>query len=83
MLQCTIAPQTEPPMSWFESVSLKPSGSEPAQGFTAEQAALMQLGAMSPLWLLFAGASTVGIAYWSMTRWMKLAAPALKSALSR
>ena len=62
-------------MSWFESASLKPAGSEPAKSFSAEQAALTQSGAMSPLWLLFVGASTVGIAYWGMTRWMKLATP--------
>jgi hypothetical protein len=62
-------------MSWFESVSLKPAGSEPAKSFSAEQAALAQLGALSPLWLLFVGASTAGIAYWGMTRWMRLAMP--------
>ena len=62
-------------MSWFESVSLKPVGSEPTKAFSPEQAAFTQIGAMSPLWLLFMGASTAGIAYWSMTRWMKLATP--------
>lgn len=27
------------------------------------------IGAASPLWLLFAGAATSGMAYWWMTRW--------------
>ena len=62
-------------MSWFESVSPKRSGVEPAKPFNPSQAALAQVGALSPLWLMFIGASTAGIAVWSMTRWMRLAAP--------
>lgn len=27
------------------------------------------LGAASPLWLMFAGAASAGVAYWWMTRW--------------
>ena len=62
-------------MSWFESASLKPAGSEAPKALSAEQAAFTQIGAMSPLWLLFVGASTAGIAYWGLTHWMRLAAP--------
>lgn len=42
----------------------------------------LPLGVVSPLWMMFAGAATAGVAYWWMTRWTrptnleaKLAAP--------
>ncbi len=63
-------------MSWFESVSLKyPTAGSSLPPFPGQQRALAQLGAMSPLWMLFMGASTMGMAYWGMTRWMQLATP--------
>ena len=63
-------------MSWFESVSLKTTTTDwPKSAFGAEQATLAQVGAMSPLWMLFVGASAMGMAYWSMTHWMRLATP--------
>jgi translation initiation factor IF-2 len=31
----------------------------------------LPVGAASPLWLAFAGAAGVGVAYWWMTRWMR------------
>ena len=63
-------------MSWFDSVSQKkPSADWPKPSFNPEQASLAQLGAMSPLWLLFLGATSAGMAYWGMTRWMRLATP--------
>ena len=62
-------------MSWFESVSLKTVGAEAPKPLSPEQAAMAQVGAFSPLWMLFVGASTAGIAFWSMTRWMQLATP--------
>jgi hypothetical protein len=61
-------------MSWFESVSPKSSSSASAKPIL-DAAAMAQLGALSPLWMLFLGASTVGMAYWGMTRWMHLAMP--------
>ena len=61
-------------MSWFESVSFKNSTSDAVKP-TFDAAAMAQLGAMSPLWMLFLGASTAGMAYWGMTRWMRLATP--------
>ena len=61
-------------MSWFESVSFKTPLSDTGKP-ALDAAAMAQLGAMSPLWMMFLGASTAGIAYWSMTRWMALATP--------
>jgi hypothetical protein len=61
-------------MSWFESVAPKSSSSDSAKPIL-DAAAMAQLGALSPLWMLFLGASTVGMAYWGMTRWMHLAMP--------
>lgn len=62
-------------MSWFESVSPSSRPSDAAKPL--DTAAMVQLGALSPLWMLFLGASTAGMAYWGMTRWMRLAAPEL------
>jgi hypothetical protein len=61
-------------MSWFESVSFKNPVLDAAKPLDA--AAMVQLGAMSPLWMMLVGASTAGMAYWGMTRWMGLATPA-------
>lgn len=33
----------------------------------------LTVGAVSPLWFLYAGAATAGMAYWWMTRWPTLA----------
>ena len=48
---------------------------ETAKPLSPEQATLAQLGALNPLWMMFLGASTAGMAFWGMTRWMRLAAP--------
>ncbi len=61
-------------MSWFESVSPKSSSSDSGKPIL-DAAAMAQLGALSPLWMLFIGASTVGMVFWGMTRWMQLAIP--------
>jgi hypothetical protein len=61
-------------MSWFENVSPKSASSDSAKPMF-DAAAMAQLGALSPLWMLFIGASTAGMAYWGMTRWMRLAVP--------
>lgn len=34
-----------------------------------QKALYVPVGAASPLWLLFAGAASAGVAYWWMTRW--------------
>jgi len=39
--------------------------------FAPEQALRTPLGAVSPLWLAYAGAASAGAAYWWMTRWMR------------
>lgn len=31
----------------------------------------LPIGAASPLWFMFAGAASAGVAYWWMTRWMR------------
>ncbi len=61
-------------MSWFESASHQPQPSPPS-ALNAQQAALVQLGALSPLWFMFLSASSIGMAYWTATRWMTLGAP--------
>jgi hypothetical protein len=71
-----IAGKRSHPMSWFESVSPKSSMSDGAKPmFNPQTASMAHLGAMSPLWMMFMGASTAGMAYWGMTRWMRLATP--------
>ena len=35
----------------------------------AEKALTMPIGAASPLWAMFAGAATAGVAFWWLTRW--------------
>jgi hypothetical protein len=56
-------------MSWFDNASPKIAGSEiSGSAFSPRQA--MMLGALSPLWMMYMGASTMGMAYWGMTRWM-------------
>ena len=42
----------------------------------------LQMGAMSPLWLTYAGMAAAGAATWNMTRWMRLAAPDIMVATS-
>ena len=34
-----------------------------------QKALYIPVGAASPLWFLFAGAASAGLAYWWMTRW--------------
>ena len=51
----------------FPPISSPDSPGEPGRGFYAP------LGAASPLWLLYAGAASAGVAYWWMTRWPMMA----------
>jgi hypothetical protein len=44
-------------------------GFDEAAPADAAKALHLQLGAASPLWLVFAGAAGVGMAYWWMSRW--------------
>ncbi len=37
----------------------------------AGKAMSLPLGVVSPLWMMFAGAATAGVAYWWMTRWTR------------
>jgi hypothetical protein len=37
----------------------------------AGKALSLPLGVVSPLWMMFAGAATAGVAYWWMTRWTR------------
>jgi hypothetical protein len=61
-------------MSWSE-LMLKPKGGDAAPGFDAQQALRLQWGAASPLWMMYMGAAGAGLAFWSLSRWMNLAAP--------
>lgn len=68
-------------MNWMQSFE----GENP----DLEKAIRTPIGAMSPLWLAFAGAAAVGVTYWWMTRWARplhveageSAAPALSLAV--
>jgi hypothetical protein len=55
-------------MAVFEPTP-KPNGF--AYSIDAEKALSAPIGAVSPLWLAFAGAAGAGLAYWWMTRWMR------------
>ena len=47
-------------------IALKPNESvSPASAFH------VPIGAVSPLWFMFTGAASAGVAYWWMTRWMR------------
>jgi hypothetical protein len=42
-----------------------------SQASRAERALQFPVGVVSPLWLLYAGAASAGMAYWWLTRWAK------------
>jgi hypothetical protein len=42
-----------------------PASLDPQKAFN------IPVGAASPLWFMFAGAASVGVAYWWMTRWVE------------
>ena len=44
---------------------------EPKESVTPATALHVPIGAASPLWLMFTGAASAGVAYWWMTRWMR------------
>ena len=41
------------------------------ESVTPTAALHVPIGAASPLWFMFAGAASAGVAYWWMTRWMR------------
>lgn len=41
------------------------------ESVTPAAALHVPIGAASPLWFMFAGAASAGVAYWWMTRWMR------------
>ena len=49
-------------MAWYNEA---PGGGQ------ANKALTFPVGAVSPLWLAFGAATTAGLTYWWMTRWMK------------
>jgi hypothetical protein len=53
----------------MELASSTPVDRRPADGSDSPRAFTFPIGATSPLWLAFAGAASVGVAYWWMTRW--------------
>lgn len=50
-----------------------PISSPEASDIDVGKALYIPMGVASPLWFLFAGATTAGLAYWWMTRWPTLA----------
>ncbi len=52
-------------------LELAPSGKGFALGLDTEKALRAPIGAVSPLWLAFAGAASAGVAFWWMSRWMR------------
>ncbi|WP_421932213.1 hypothetical protein [Phenylobacterium sp.] len=44
---------------------------KPNESVTPTAALHVPIGAASPLWFMFAGAASAGVAYWWMTRWMR------------
>ena len=44
---------------------------KPNESVTPAAAFHVPIGAASPLWFMFTGAATAGVAYWWMTRWMQ------------
>ena len=52
-------------------LDLSLSGKPTCFGFDAERALRVPIGAASPLWLVFAGAASVGLGVWWMSRLMK------------
>lgn len=41
----------------------------PVSGLDAQRALYVPLGLASPLWFVFAGAASAGVAYWWLNRW--------------
>ena len=52
-------------------LDLAPSGKRLPFDFNVEKAMRAPLGAASPLWLAFAGATSVGVAMWLASRWLQ------------
>lgn len=52
-------------------MSLVETRSVTGQISRAERALQFPVGAASPLWLMFAGAASAGMAYWWLTRWAR------------
>ena len=52
-------------------LDLAPSGKRLSFDFNVEKAMRAPLGAASPLWFAFAGATSVGVAMWLATRWLQ------------
>jgi hypothetical protein len=48
---------------------LEPSKDPKAAMANAEKALSLPIGVASPLWLMFAGAASAGVAYWWLARW--------------
>lgn len=44
---------------------------KPNESVTPAAALYVPIGAASPLWFMFTGAASAGVAYWWMTRWMR------------
>lgn len=44
---------------------------KPNESVTPAAALHVPIGAASPLWFMFTGAASAGVAYWWMTRWMR------------
>ena len=44
---------------------------KPNESVTPAAAFHVPIGAASPLWFMFTGAASAGVAYWWMTRWMR------------
>ena len=44
---------------------------KPNESVSPAAALYVPIGAASPLWFMFTGAATAGVAYWWMTRWMR------------
>ena len=44
---------------------------KPSESVTPAAALHVPIGAASPLWFMFTGAASAGVAYWWMTRWMR------------
>ena len=44
---------------------------KPNESVTPATALHVPIGAASPLWFMFTGAASAGVAYWWMTRWMR------------
>jgi hypothetical protein len=78
MLHRTIA-KLEPP----HMIALLDTSKDP-KALAADVAAAWRapIGAASPLWLMFAGATSMGVAFWWMNRWRAMAPTHLEAVLT-